>query len=106
MTEDDKPYPRYGTKKFAKLLQEIKLAPCPFCGGKNISIEMEVVGTPSCISYRAWADCYECEATGSPSGGRSSLPAAWEVAVDAAESWNRRAPNAELTGAAKRLPVE
>ena len=93
MTEDDKPYPRYGTKKFEKLLQEIQLAPCPFCGEKDISIEMEVIGTPSWISYRAWAACHECEATGSPSGGRSSVPA-WDVAVDAAKSWNSRAPNA------------
>ena len=90
MTKNDKPYTRYGTKKFAKLLQEIKLAPCPFCGEKDIFIKMKVVGTPSCISYRAWAECYVCEATGSPSEGSSSLPTAWEVAVDAAESWNRR----------------
>lgn len=51
---------------------QIKLKPCPFCGGNNLSVEG--------ITFY-WVECIDCNAT----------IAGHETKEEAIEAWNRRA---------------
>lgn len=54
-------------------MDEIKLKPCPFCGGKAIANGINI----------AWVRCSEC----------GSETAVYGSAKKAKEAWNRRADN-------------
>ena len=54
-------------------MEEIKLKPCPFCGGKAVKLGVNVF----------WVKCCEC----------GSETAVYGSAKKAKEAWNRRADN-------------
>lgn len=60
-------------------MEEIKLKPCPFCGGTAGAIGDGAFDEDNCF----WVRCWEC-------GAETS---AYESVEEAKEAWNRRADN-------------
>ena len=67
-------------------MSEIKLKPCPFCGGKAIMMRLERLETGFVSYYVSHSDIFNCTY-------EIKQQSASQTMQEAANKWNRRADN-------------